>query len=177
MHLRTEMYLWTRRWTRSSAAERRQKLDRCRAPRQGPRLMWVLLWWAVEERLGGLLQPRRRLVASSQRPWWESSLLLWPHPSPRKCHRGQLRENQQETLFIRKQLGDSGKGWYSVTALTLFRANGVKIPTAASVVHTHGVTLTFPQRVEGAAATHTGLCGNVVHVSVKRFDPVQVQKR
>lgn len=44
--------------------------------------------------------------------------------------------------------------------LTFLGADIVKVSTAACVVHTHGVTLTFPLRVEGATATHTGLCGN-----------------
>lgn len=50
------------------------------------------------------------------------------------------------------------------TALTFSGADGVKVPTAASIIHTHGVTLTFALWAEGAAATRTGLCGKVVLV-------------
>lgn len=48
---------------------------------------------------------------------------------------------------------------WCATILTLFGAHGVKVCTAASIVHTQGVALTFAWCEEGAAALHTGLCG------------------
>lgn len=70
------------------------------------------------------------------------------------------REESQELYSLKYKFYISVK--YSDTVLTFSGAYGVKVRTAASIVHTHGVTLTFVPRAEGATATHTGLCGNAV---------------
>lgn len=61
-----------------------------------------------------------------------------------------------------KELCSSPNSLISAMVLTFFRACHIKVPTTASIVHTHGVTLTFPLRLECATVTHTGLCGNAV---------------
>lgn len=73
-----------------------------------------------------------------------------------------FHEEKPRTLSIEIQIVYLVKWWYSASVLTLFRTYGVKVHTAASIVHTHVVTLTFPLCSEGATATHTGLCGNAV---------------
>lgn len=70
------------------------------------------------------------------------------------------REESQELYSLKYKFYISVK--FSDMVLTFFGAYGVIVCTAASIVHTHGVTLTFALRAEGATATHTGLCGNAV---------------
>lgn len=81
--------------------------------------------------------------------------------SPRATEGGKHRHTQRNQSC---DFSDRSRSVSDVVLLTFFGARAVKVPTAASIVDTHGVTLTFPLRIEGATAPHTGLCGNAVYL-------------
>lgn len=70
---------------------------------------------------------------------------------------------REETLRIARLEWQMKMQHIYACALTLFGADGVKVPAAASVVHAHGVALTLGPWAEGATAALAGLCENERH--------------
>lgn len=87
-----------------------------------------------------------------------SPLLLLLRLAPGRCRRGQLSTKTFSLVHNDSLMGMTFRGWCSATVLTLFGARSVKVRTAASIVRTHGVALTFTPWFEGATAPHAGLC-------------------
>lgn len=159
-----------RRSTCSSAAERHRTGGRCRGPRRPPR---VGAWRRVEERRGPLLQVCWESVQQLSRPEESSSSLLLP--PLRRCRHGKLGEtvvlHGKKAANFTLMMADVKMRHISACALTLFGADGVKVPAAASVVQTHVVALTLGPCVEGAAAPPAGLCENApLRLSVFRLN-------
>lgn len=101
------------------------------------------------------------LTSLRQRSWARrvsSPLLSRLRLAPGRCHRGQLSTKTFSLVHDDSLMGMTFRGWCSATVLTLFGARSVKVRTAASIVRTHGVALTFTPWFEGATAPHAGLC-------------------